>query len=569
MLVTLLFLVVIAIALRPTLHDLTHTLTNLGDPAIYGWNLSWSSHTLASHPTQVFQANIFWPHPDSLAYTDSLLLLVPPYALVRALGGSWALSLNVVTIEVLLFTLGATYALLRRLTGRTDAAILGAIAFGFSSYSFGHIGHIHLLLVGQYSLGFLLTFRILDRPRIRDAVFLGLLNVSMFLGSLYYALTWVICLATILVIWFVVKRARLSAPMWRAIVVTGLVSLLAIPVIIPYARLSTKRPLVAEWSSKATDAITVAPGSYLYPGLDAAADDRPARREHSFFPGFSTGVFALAGVGFLIAGLRRRGRGAPNPAADAVRRQRREIGLMLAAAAASLVVAIGPEAFGQAMPFTWLHQHVPGFGGIRVTARFAVPALLACCALAAIGYSALTARLKPRAALAVVTLMIALLMVEQAAPLTHVDVPENRSALAVYHALDHRPAGAVAELPMESPAARDGGLAWSYVEAVRMLYSTLDWHPRVNGQSGGWPDDYIPNVDAINQYPAPAGADAVARLHVRYLILHTHTTAGFPQLSGARVRSILDHLPPGATAHRYGTAWLVDLGPGPVRNAQQ
>ena len=339
-----------------------------------------------------------------------------------------------------------------------------------------------------------------------------------------------LCLATVLIIWFVVTRARVSAPMWRTLAVTGLVSLLAIPVIIPYTRLSTDRPLVAQWSTKATDAVTVAPGSYLYPGLDAAAEDRASRREHSFFPGFSTMVFALAGVGVLIAGWRRRPRRGADPTDGDGTRQRREIGFMLAAAAVSLVIAIGPTAFGTTMPFSWLHEHVPGFGGIRVTARFAVPALLACCALATIGYSALTARLRPRAAAVVVMLAVALLLLEQAAPLTHVDVPENPNALAVYHALDHRPAGAVAELPMESPAAPDGGLAWSYVEAVRMLYSTLDWHPRVNGQSGGWPDAYIPDVDAINQYPAPAGVEAVDRLRVRYLILHTGRTAGFPQL---------------------------------------
>jgi hypothetical protein len=563
LIVSAVFIAVTIVFLRPTPDHLTHTLTNLGDPSIYGWSLSWSSHVLASHPTTVFQAPIFWPHPDTLAYTDSLLVLSLPFALVRALGGSWALAVNLITIGILLFSLGATYALFRRLIGRTDAAVFGAIAFTYSSYSFGHIGHVHLLLLGQFSLGFLLTFRLFRRPRLREGLGLGLLNVTVCAGSLYYALAWALCLGTAVGIWLIATRVRPGRRFWLAMLTMVAVSLLAFPILIPYARLSADRPLMPAWSIKASDAITVARGSYLYPGLDNRASARPLRTEHSFFPGFSTAGLALVGIVVLVRVRRKRPgyqRGEPGdePTSSGARFRRLELWIVLAAAAVNMIIAIGPVVRGHTMPFTWLHSHVPAFGGIRATARFAVPALLAVSVLAALGYAALARRLRPRTATVVAVILSAFLVLELAGPLTHVRVPEDAPTLAVYRALHRRSPGATAELPMENPTV--DGQAWSYVEAVRMLYATLDWHPRVNGQSGGWPDDYIKNVVDINQYPGPVGVAATRRLHVRYLILHTGHTAGFPQYTRAQVREILGRLPSNARARRYGNAWLIDLG---------
>ena len=564
LIVSVVFIPVTIVLLRPTPDNLNHTLTNLGDPSIYGWSLSWSTHVLASHPTTVFQAPIFWPHPDTLAYTDSLLVLSLPFALVRALGGSWALAVNLITIGIILFSLGATYALIRRLVGRTDAAVFGAIAFTYSSYSFGHIGHVHLLLLGQFSLGFLLTFRLFRRPRLREGLWLGLLNITVCAGSLYYALAWALCLGTAVGIWLIGTRVRPGRQFWSAMLTMVVVSLLAVPILIPYARLSADRPLIPEWAIKASDAITVAPGSYLYPGLDHHASTRPLRSEHSFFPGFSTAVLALGGIVVLVQVRRKRPgdqRGAPRddePNSSGTRFRQLEIWIVLAAAAVNMAIAIGPEIRGHTMPFTWLHGHAPAFGGIRATARFAIPALLALSVLAAVGYAELARRLRSRTAAVVAVVLVAFLVLELAAPLTHVRVPEDAPTLAVYRALHRRGPGATAELPMENPAV--DGPAWSYVEAVRMLYATLDWHPRVNGQSGGWPDDYIKNVVDINQYPGPVGVAATRRLRVRYLILHTGHTAGFPQYTRAQVRRILRRLPPSARAHRYGNAWLIDLG---------
>jgi hypothetical protein len=152
------------------------------------------------------------------------------------------------------------------------------------------------------------------------------------------------------------------------------------------------------------------------------------------------------------------------------------------------------------------------------------------------------------------------LLLELAAPMYRTVLPTDDATLAVYRALDHKPTGVVAELPIENPG-RDGGVAWAFVEAPRMTYSSLDWHDRVNGYSGSFPDDYLANADSLNTFPSRASLVTARGLKVRYLVLHTGPYAGFAQWTRARVRAALEQLPPGATASHHGNAWLVDLGP--------
>ncbi|MCJ7670484.1 MAG: hypothetical protein MUP67_00335, partial [Acidimicrobiia bacterium] len=300
-LLSVLFLGLVAFMLQVGSGSMTRTFPNLGDPVLYAWSLSWSAHAAVTQPLHLFDANIFWEHPLSLAYTDNLLVLLPPFALVRALGGSAALGINTLMFGLLTMSLASTYALTRWLTGRTGAAIFAAVAFTFSSYTLSHLSHPQLLLLGLFPLGFWLAFRWLERRRTVDAVLLGIVNVSFFLGALYYAAVWAVCLAIVLCGWVLLARLQVGAGFWRGIAVFGAISLLAVPFLVPYARLDQERALMPEWGLKPADVVTVAPGSNLYPGLDDWSARRSERGEHAYFPGFATLALAVVGASGLAA----------------------------------------------------------------------------------------------------------------------------------------------------------------------------------------------------------------------------------------------------------------------------
>lgn len=572
-----LFLGLTALMLRPSWHSLDRTVPDLGDPVLYIWALSWGGHAIFTQPLHLFSANIFWPHPLTFAYTDNLLALVAPFGLVRLLGGSWALALNLTMIGLFVGSQASTYLLAHWLTGRRDAAVLAAIAFTFSSFIFVHFGHTQLLLFGLFPLCFYLLFRTLEERSIGWAALLGVANVAMLTGALYYAAIYGVCVTIIVGGWLYLHRRDLSRRLLHCLVVAGAITLLAVPTLVPYARLDQERTIGPGSGLRATDLITVSPGSVLYPSLDHAASKRGGRTEHTYFPGFSTALLALVGLGALVVSRRRRrlelpapDRASSNPdgvvetrARDqpddpVVAGRRQYVWLLIAAAAASFVLALGPQAFGITMPFQWFHDYLPGFKNLRAIPRLVMPAMLTGALLASIGFCWLTRRLRVTTATAIAVAVGAFMLLEFAAPVHRIVLPTDQATLAVYHELARRPPGAVAELPI---AGHNSAFhEWPFVEAPRMVYGTIDFHNRVNGYSGSAPDDYLTNLASLNSFPSRGALATARRLKVRYVVLHLGRFDGYLQYTDAHAQAVVAALPKNGTAKRYGNSWLIDLG---------
>jgi len=566
-LVGALFVALVVVMIRPTPGSLGEPFVDLGDPLLLRWSLSWSAHTIVRDPLHLFDANIFWPHGSTLAYTDSLLVLVPPFLLLRVLGASDGVAFNLVLLGLYVVALAGAYSLGRWLTGRTELGIVAAIAFAFGGYSLAHISHAQLLLLGLFPIGFLLLFRLLDDRTVRNAVLFGFVNVAILLGALYYAAIYAVCVVVIIAGYLVARKLRPGPGLVRGLTIAGAITLLALPFLWPYFSLGKTRPLVPEWGLKPVDLVTPAFGSYLYGGLDAHAATRPARVEHTFFPGFAVLAFGAIGliavVVITVALRRRRARASASDGSSTVVPADRllYVWLLVAAGAVSVVLALGPEVAGVTMPFRFFYDHVPAFDGIRVASRLAVPGLLALAVLAALGFGAVTNRWRNGAVVAVATAAVAgFVLLELAAPISHTRLPTDHDTLAVYEALKSKPGGAVAELPI-ADAGLSGGPAWAFVEAPRMIYSTIDWKPRFNGYSGDFPDEYVADLRQLNAFPAPDALAVAQRLRIRYVVLHLGTTGGFPQLTDEAAAAMIRDLPPGARAERRGRAWLVDLGP--------
>ncbi len=561
-LLSLLFAGLLGLMLRMGPHTLTETFPNLGDSVFLAWSISWTGHALATNPLHLFDANIYWPHALSLAYADNLVVALPVFGLVRALGGSWALALNVVLLSALFLSLAATYSLARWLTGRTDASILAAVAFTFGAFTLEHIGHTQLMLLGFFPLAFLLLFRYLEQRSTASALLFGAITVAMAMGALYYFAIYVVCIGVIIVGYICARRLRPGPGFVSGLLIIGAVSLLAIPFLWGYYRLGLTRPLDLASGLKPGDLVTPVEGSILYRGLDSWASGKSWRGEHTLFPGAAAAILAAIGATTLVLSVvRRRAPGGVSRAGSygTIESRRIFLWLLLLAGGIAGVVALGPEVHGITMPFTYLHDSVPGFGGIRVPQRLAVPGLLAIAVLAAVGFGGATSRLRPPIKTVLAFALGAFMLLEFAAPFTHTNLPDNQATLAVYHALTRKPAGAVVELPV-TDAERQGGLGWAYVEAPRMLYSTIDWHPRFNGYSGSWPTGYLENAAALNTLPAPDAIAAIHRLGIRYAVLHTGVYSGVQQYTEEQARQVIAGLPAGAIATRHGNSWLIDFG---------
>src|SRR5665213_4512820 len=55
------------------LHLPSRIAPDLGDPVRTAWEIAWVGHAMLHDPLHIFNANAFYPHPLSLAFSDSLL----------------------------------------------------------------------------------------------------------------------------------------------------------------------------------------------------------------------------------------------------------------------------------------------------------------------------------------------------------------------------------------------------------------------------------------------------------------------------------------------------------------
>ena len=553
------FCAFVGVLIRPTPARVAGSLpANLGDPSLLVWILRWGTHALASSPRTLFDANIFWPRPLTLAYSESLLPLAPVYGVIYVATKNWALSFNIFMFALIFFALFAVFALARWLTGRRDAAFVAAVAFVFSAYGMTHVGQLQLQTTGFLALAFLLLFRLLEAPTLGRAAVVGVVNAALVLSALYYGAAYAVAAVVVVAGHVLITRFRPGPGFVPAmLVVAGVTAALVLPATLPYLELRDdpgfRRPLEAEWGIDPVDFIQPAVGSYVYRALEPAPT-APNNWEHRFFLGVSVTVLAVVGVVTVV-----RGRRAPIDRQLYPAHRVRYVGLLAAAGVATLILAAGPTIGGVDAPFTFFYDHVPGFGGLRVMARLAVVFLLAATMFAAYGYIVFTrwaGRFVPRRNLLLVATS-AVMLVEFAAPLPWVHLPADDATLAVYKELRSRPQGPLAELPVLDPRTQPRG--WAFVEAPRMVYSTLDWHPRVNGYSGFIPEGYFESVHALNAFPSQEAVDHARGLGLRYLVLHEGHAGRYHVDNATQLRELARSVPAGMRATRHGDSYLVEL----------
>jgi hypothetical protein len=120
-----------------------------GDPDtdLFVWTLAWNTHALTSHPLALFDANIYHPHPRTLAFSENLAGSTLFAAPVLWLTGNHVLALNTVVLSaVVLCGLGA-FVLARWLGLPFHAALLCGLVFAFAPARFLRFGQIHLATV--------------------------------------------------------------------------------------------------------------------------------------------------------------------------------------------------------------------------------------------------------------------------------------------------------------------------------------------------------------------------------------------------------------------------------------
>ncbi len=481
-----------------------------GDPYLNAWILGWDLHTLVSSPRamvtgRVFDANIFYPAKNTLAYSDHLLLPALVTAPVFLLTRSVVLCYNLVLVLSLLASALAMFALVRALTGSTVAALGAGLVWGFWPFHFAHL--IHLQLQGMYflPLAFLFLHRLIATTRRMDAVWLGVAVGLQAVASVYIGVIGAVGLVVAGVVLAVsVGRWRNAVLLRRILLAVMLAGAIVAPFMWPYLDVQRKEGFVRNLYQAGLNAAT--PGNYLRvppdnavygrtgllrPPAAAATSTEKGGPERELFVGFVTmglGLLALWHVGW--------------------RERRRVIWPFAALVVAGFVLSLGPD--GVRPLYAWLHSHVFGFQAIRAPARFGVLVAFGCAVLAAFGLAAIATRM-PRLAWA----LVALVAIEYAnAPLAYVDAPLMTTQVGQWLKAAPGP-GAVIYLPL--------GLD---VENTPFMLESLEYRrPIVNGYSGQRPAFFTGLVDTLRQFPSADALWTLRDFNVRFVVAPERLTS--------------------------------------------
>jgi hypothetical protein len=294
----------------------TRALALSADTRLFLWTISWDVHALTHHPASLFDANIFYPEPRTLAYSEHLLgsaVLGAPALLAT---GNPVLALNVIVLlSCVLSGLGA-FVLARQLRASVPAALAAGLVFAFAAPRFVRLAQVHLATVQWIPFALAFFHRYAQHGRRRDLLAaVALFSVQALTsghGGLYLTLA---LGALVLYSW---AFGRLPAPgrLARDLGLAGALLLLVnVAQLVPYLRaqrdVGLHRTLgaVYDWAPNAASFLaspTHVQRAFLglLPGLREAVDHASAY----LFPGWVT--LLLAGIALA---RRPPGEGAPSP----------------------------------------------------------------------------------------------------------------------------------------------------------------------------------------------------------------------------------------------------------------
>lgn len=468
---------------------------DIGDPLLNTWILAWVNHALLTNPANLFNANIFYPLPGTLAYSEHLFSTALVAMPVRLITTEPIVAYNFSLL--LSFPLAAfgMYLLALRWTRRRDAAFIAGLIFGFAPYRFAAIAHLQLLTFQWLPFALLWLDRLMARgqpaSRGRAALLAVLFMALQTLASWYLALYTALAAGLYVAARFLTgpqRRTQLTGPAGVALAVM----LITGPFILPYlaliSNLRQARPLSMALSLAAapTDFAAAATFNRIFGPITAVLRQRPGfTEENTLFVGLAAPLLAAASLAVW-----RRYR--PTPAARAARYA------LWATAAVALLLTF-------AAPYTLLASLFPPSTVVRVPPRWIIPALFALAGLSAFGYPRLKTRTLQPAAL----LLCAALITAEAwsAPLPLARVENRHTLNPAYYRLAGEDANfALVELPLHSAPAPE------FPEVKRLYASTLGWWPLVNGYSGYTPPRQPELAAALATFPNSPAITALHRL---------------------------------------------------------
>lgn len=508
--------------LYPLSFHLTSMVPEPTDPLLNAWRMQWNSHAFLGGPTNLanlFNTNIFYPFPLTLAYSEHFLMMSAQLLPFLLIANSHLMGLNLAVLLTFVLSGYAMYLLVTDWTRQPLAGLVAGVLFAFSPYRFGQLNHLELLVTEWMPLALLALHWTLRRPGWRYPLLFALFFNFQALSGFHYALNLTLACALLTLIYGLAGRIHWRRGLWLALALSVLVTLaLNWPVWRMYLRFNEVMGAVRTpgevrvYSAALTDYLTTLPHNFLY----GWTFGHWSSEGHQFQPLMPLG---LTGLLLVLVGLWLRPK--------SVQAGRPVVIFLLLLSLLGLLLSFGlnENALGPGLapllkysPYAWLYDHVLFFRGIRVPGRYGVLVVLGLVGLAGWGVAGVLSLKRPSWNLpgvwpkGLAPLLMALVLLESwSAPLVGPEFPAGSTIPPVYNWLEQEtsPETVVLELPFNDSS-----------EFLYEYYASYHWRRLANGGTGYTPPIYRTLRQWFTRFPDPRSVDVAQQLGIDLIILH-------------------------------------------------
>jgi hypothetical protein len=582
-----LFTLLTLVMLYPLSLNLTRMVPEPTDPLLNVWRMQWNAHAFLGGPAalaSIFNANIFYPFPLTLAYSEHFLLLSAQALPFLLLSDSHLVGLNLSVLFTFVLSGYTMYLLITAWTGQRWAGFVAGVLFAFSPHRFGQLNHLELLVTQWLPLALLALHWTLTRPGWRYPLLFAVVFNLQALSGFHFSFNLTLACALLTLVYAVSGRVYWRWGLGVAALLSILVTLLLNwPVWRMYLIFSDVMGAVRTpgevriYSAAFTDYLTAIPHNLLYGwtfGRWQAAD-------HQFQPLLPFGLvglcLALAGLFFYLKPFRRTSNGKtdrpylPFPSRGYYNGPSVIFLVLLTLLGLLFSFGLNEEALGPGLapllrfsPYVWFYNRLTFFQGIRVPGRFGVLVVVGMIGLAGWGAARLfwildfrfqISNLQPTPKRAVQSwvafaLSTFILLESWSAPLIGPEIPAGAHIPTVYPWLRAKtaPDEVVLELPYQNAS-----------EFMYEYYASYHWRRLANGGTGFTPPIYREMHQWFKTFPDARSVDVIQQLGIDRVILHS---AAYPAEEWQQLLAVLPlYLPAFSEVNQVGEALILRAVP--------
>lgn len=585
----------------PLAFNITSSILNdLGDPLLNAWILAWDVHKIMELDfTGFFDANIFYPHKNTLAYSEHMLGSAIFALPIIAISKNPVLAYNLTFLMGMALSGFGMYLLAHYLTGNRLVAFCAGVIYAFFPWRFAQLGHLQSHVAQWIPLTFLYLHKFIDSRSYKHLLLFTAFFILQFLSNGYYGL-YLALFVGLFIVREVYNHGLSDRAFFNKLGLFFFISAIFIlPSYYPYIKVKQEMgftrtfqetimfsadilsylsaPLTNHLWGGITKIFFKHDEAELFLGLTAIflsiIGIMGLKRERKYsnyakifdaktksikilsrwisslliitlIAGFI--IWITGGLDFTVAGIRIRAARVNRPLSLVLvlgfirllmeHRFRAYLHSLYHIVSGSkegfyfiIFVMAFLFSFGPIIhlnnteiiygPYILLYSLFPGFGGLRVPARFVIMVALTISIFAAFGMTRILEGFRGYWKKIMVAGIIAgLILLESASfPLPMHSVAVGNDIPEVYKWLANEKVDfAIMELPLPQKLEDVAG-----IESKRLYYSTYHWKKLVNGYSGYFPPAYFSTIEGMKGFPSNASIGLLKQLGIRYLIIHS------------------------------------------------